>query len=135
MDNPVNEPAPSASAKWSLLTVGVGIILALVAYQAIPPKPSLSLTSFQRSLASGISEERKGAYESALEHFKWAAASPEAVETDARLDSLAARYRQQARQECARYQAAGSPELYFIPNQYFHYAAVLSRQPIPEVCH
>lgn len=130
----VIEPAPSTSTKWSLLTIGIGVILVLVVYQAIPPKPSASLISFQRSLDRGIAEAKKGSYEAALEYFETAAAAPEDDETDARLDSLAIRYRERARRECARYQAAGSENLYFIPNQYYHYAAVLSRQPIPEIC-
>jgi len=128
------DSAPSTSTKWSLLTIGIGIILALVVYQAIPSKPSTSLTSFQRSFDSGIAEAKKGSYEAALEHFRAATSSPEDDETDARLDSLATRYREQARRECSRYKAAGSANLYFIPNQYYHYAAVLSRQPTPEIC-
>ena len=130
----VPESVPATSTKWSLLTIGLGIILVLVVYQAIPPKPSASLASFQRSLDRGIAEERKGAYASALEHFEAAAAAPEDSETDARLDSLAIRYRERAQRECTRYKAAGSANLYFIPNQYYHYAAVLSRQSTPEIC-
>ncbi len=127
-------PVNPTSTKWSLLTIGLGIILILVVYQAIPPKPSASLTSFQISLDRGIAEAKKGSYESALEHFEAAAAAPEDDETDARLDSLAGRYRERARRECDRYRAAGSTNLYFIPNQYFKYAAVLSRRSTPEIC-
>ncbi len=133
-EDSVPEPVSSTSTKWSLLTIGFGIILVLVIYQTMPPKPSANLISFQRSLDRGIAEAKKGSYESALEQFKTAAAAPEDEETDARLDSLAARYRERAQRECARYQAAGSANLYFIPNQYYQYAAVLSRQPTPEIC-
>ncbi len=128
------EPARATNTKWSLLTIVIGIILFLVIYQAIPPKPSGIVTSFHRSLDQGIAEAEKGSYESALEHFKTAVASPEDSETDARLEGLARRYQERARLECARYKVSGSVNLYFIPNQYYHYAAVLSRQPTPEIC-
>ncbi len=131
---PPANPAGSNGTPWLLLIIGLGILSVIGLYQTIPPKPSAGFISFQRSLESGIAEEKKGAYESALEHFKAAAAAPQDIEMDARLDSLATLYRMRARQECAKFKDSGSADLYFIPNQYFNYAAVLSRNPNPEIC-
>ncbi|GHB81105.1 hypothetical protein [Persicitalea jodogahamensis] len=129
-----SEVANSKGTKWFMLVIGLGILSVLGLYQTIPPKPSSGLISFQRSLANGIAQERKGAYDSALEHFKAAASVPEDLQADAQLDSLATIYLMRARNDCAKFKDAGSPDLYFIPNQYFNYAAVLSRQPSPEIC-
>ncbi|WP_373512429.1 hypothetical protein [Persicitalea sp.] len=126
--------ANASSTHWSLLALSVGIVSLLMVYQALPPKTSPVVTSFQHSLDQGIAEEKKGSYDSAIKHFQAAADAPEDNVTDARLDSLSRSYQALARQECARYRSAGSSELYFIPNQYFQYAAILARRDTPEIC-
>ena len=127
-------PPVATSTKWSVLTVGIGLVLAFFIYQRLPSKPSPGLTRFNSTLEKGMAEANKGAYESAVAHFEAAAAAPPAEEIDARLDSLAKNYHALARRECDRYQAAESTNLYFIADQYFHYAAILSRQPSHEKC-
>ncbi|HEV7348382.1 hypothetical protein [Telluribacter sp.] len=118
-----------------LLTV-IGLILALAALRVKGIAPATrhpNLAAFDRSIEMGMAEERKGEYDKAMEHFKTAAAVPFSDETEARLDSLATAYEARATAECQKYHTAQSPNLYFIPNQYYQYAAALS-ESAPKKC-
>lgn len=133
-DESEQNPEPDKSPRWPLLFIGGSIVLFGLLYILSPAKPPSSRVAFDRAIERGIIHEKKGEYEGAIESFQVAASAPPSDELDTRLDSLARSYEALARRECDRYQRTGSAKLYFIPNQYFKYTAILSRWPESEVC-
>lgn len=112
--------------------IGIGIVLAVVAYSLKPPEPvddgksrEVFLAAFTVALENGTIYAKKGDYERAIEYFTTAANTPESDVSKARMDSLSKVYEAMGIAECQRYQATQNPELYFIPDQYFHYAYLL----------
>lgn len=127
-------PKPKENPRWPLLLIGASIILFGLLYMLSPVSSSSSRVAFDRAIERGVIHAKKGEYEVAVEAFKVAASAPQSDELDLRLDSLARGYEALARRECERYQSTESTNLYFIPNQYFQYTAILNRWPEPEVC-
>ncbi|MPR36373.1 hypothetical protein [Salmonirosea aquatica] len=137
------EKAMPSPSNWPIFLSVIGVLLALSVYSLrsqMGPDPVASqsasqLTAFRRAFEQGIVYEKKGAYPEAVESFETAVREAPASETiDARLDSLAQAYATYAQAECTRYHGAGSEQLYFIPNQYYHYAAILSRNHTIHTC-
>ncbi len=134
IDEPVYPSVPARSPRWTMLLVGVGILLLAWFYFKLPKVSPHSRGMYDQAVERGIDHVKKGEFDSAVESFNVAASAPPSDELDSRLDSLAQSYQALARRECERYRSTGSNNLYFIPNQYFQYTAILSRQPKPEVC-
>lgn len=118
------------AVKASLIVIGV--TLAIIAYYLKPPLEGMdsspgnaTLATFNKAMEEGIVHAQKGNYEQAVEYFTAAANTPESDVSNARMDSLSKVYEAMALAECERYKATQNPELYFIPNQYFHYACLL----------
>lgn len=134
-------PKPS-SYFWPLALSAIGVLLAVGVYSLrSQPHTNLESTSASRLMAftdafeRGIAYEQKAAYPEAIRSFETAVREAPASEMiDARLDSLAQAYTAYAQAECARYQSTGSKQLYFIPDQYYHYATILSRSQTLTTC-
>jgi len=112
--------------------IGIGIILAVVAYFLKPPYSeddskarNVSMAVFTKAIENGTIHAQKGEYNQAIEYFTAAVNTPESDVSKARMDSLSKVYKAMAIAECKRYQTTQSPELYFIPDQYYHYAYLL----------
>ncbi len=127
---------------WPIFLSVIGVVLAVGVY-SLRSKPNskpestsaIRLMAFTDAFESGVAYERKSAYQEAVRSFETAVHEAPASEMiDARLDSLARAYISYAQSECTRYQSTGSKQLYFIPNQYYHYAAILSRTHTIETC-
>ena len=137
-----HKPSKSASLYWPIVLSVIGILLAFGVYSLrSQPNSKVESTSNSRLMAftdafeRGIAFERKAAYQEAVSSFETAVGEAPASEIiDARVDSLARAYTAYAQAECARYQYTGSTQLYFIPNQYYHYAAILSRNHTIKKC-
>jgi hypothetical protein len=132
-------PKPS-SYFWPIALSAIGVLLAVGVY-SLRSQPNLESTSASRLMAftdaleRGIAYEQKAAYPDAIQSFETAVREAPASEMiDARLDSLARAYTAYAQAECARYQSTGSKQLYFIPDQYYHYASILSRSQTLTTC-
>ena len=146
---PLSENPPSIQAQptftsfWPVLLSGIGVLLAVGVYALrTQPQPdpeqtrtNSRLIAFNQAFERGMAYEKKAAHPEAVQSFKTALReAPVSEAIDARLDSLARAYTAYAQAECTRYQSAASPHLYFIPNQYYQYAAILSRSHTIATC-
>ena len=135
--NPPNPRVQSIfTSFWPVVLSLIGVLLAVGVYALrTQPQPdpeqtrtNSRLIAFNQALERGMAYEKKAAHPEAVQSFEMALReAPVSEAIDARLDSLARAYTTYAQAECTRYQAAESPHLYFIPNQYYQYAAILSR--------
>ncbi len=134
-------PKPS-SFYWPIVLSAIGGLLAVGVYSLrsqsntkLESTSATRLMAFTDAFERGIAYEQKAAYPEAIQSFETAVREAPASEMiDARLDSLARAYMAYAQAECARYQSAGSKQLYFIPDQYYHYATILSRSQTMTTC-
>ncbi len=131
-----------SSPFWPIVLSAIGILLAVGVYSLrsqpntnLESTPASRLMAFTDAFERGIAYEQKAAYPEAIQSFETAVREAPASEMiDARLDSLARAYTAYAQAECARYQSTGSKQLYFIPDQYYHYATILSRSQTMTTC-
>lgn len=136
-------PAGPSSRYWPVVLSLIGVLLAVGVYALRTlPQPDTEqartnsrLIAFNQAIERGMAYEKKAAYPEAVQSFETALReAPVSEAIDARLDSLAGAYTTYAQAECTRYHTTGSPQLYFIPNQYYHYAAILTRSQTIETC-
>jgi hypothetical protein len=145
--DPISEDLKQDSSKpssmyWPISLSIIGVLLAVGVYSlrskqnsALESTSATRFMAFTDAFERGMAFEKKAAYLEAVDSFEKAVREAPASETiDARLDSLARAYTSYAQDECARYQSTGSTQLYFIPNQYYHYAAILARNPTTKTC-
>lgn len=139
----ITRSKPTFTSFWPMVLSLIGVLLAVGVYalRTLPqPDPEQARTisrliAFNQALERGMAYEKKAAYPEAVQSFETALReAPVSEAIDARLDSLARAYTAYAQAECARYQSTQSPQLYFIPNQYYQYAAILSRSHTLEIC-
>lgn len=139
----IDAPTPRTSRYWPVVLSLIGVLLAVGVYALrTQPQPdpeqaraASRLFAFRQAFERGMVYEKKAAYPEAVQSFETALReAPISEEIDARLDSLARAYTAYAQAECARYRSTGSLQLYFIPNQYYHYAAILTRSYTIETC-
>jgi len=137
------DPARPSALFWPVILSIIGLVLAAGVYSlrsqpganTVDSQSTNRLKVFTDAFERGIVYVDKAAYQEAVQSFETAVREAPASEViDARLDSLARIYTAYAQAECARYQSTGSTQLYFIPNQYYHYAAILSRRPTIDTC-
>lgn len=140
---PITSSQPTFTSFWPVVLSLIGVLLAVGVYalRTQPqPDPEQARTNsrliiFNQALERGMAYEKKAAYPEAVQSFEMALReAPVSEAIDARLDSLVRAYTAYAQAECARYHTAKSPQLYFIPNQYYQYAAILSRSHTIEIC-
>ena len=133
-------PVPTNVLVWRLGLIAIGAILAVSVYFINTAYPSdgssemFNLTTFNRAIELGISHERKGNYDQAMQAFEKAASLPESDLTQERLDSLGYAYEAFAITECDKYKSLDSKNLYFIADQYFHYASILTGKTPSRKC-
>ena len=144
LENPLIPSSASASTSfWPVVLSLIGVLLAVGVYALrTQPQPdpeqarsASRLIAFNEAFERGMAYEKKAAYPEAVQSFETALReAPVSEAIDARLDSLARAYTAYGQAECTRYHTTRSPQLYFIPNQYFQYAAILSRSHTIETC-
>lgn len=129
------------SRYWPMVLSLIGVLLAAGVYALrTQPDPEQArsasrLMAFNQAFERGMMYEKKAAYPEAVQSFENALReAPVSEAIDARLDSLARAYTAYAHAECTRYRTSGSPQLYFIPDQYYQYAAILSRSHTIKTC-
>jgi hypothetical protein len=124
---------------WKLCLIAIGILLAVGVYalkasRSTRGSDTSHLIAFNQALQAGVDQERQGNYEQALLLFDKAASFPLSDQTQNSLDSLAHVYETYAQKECEKYRALGSSNLFFIADQYFHYASVLTGEKNARKC-
>lgn len=133
LKNPQEIKTFLATAGWRGTLIVIGLLLATAAYLLKPDTDktgdSAYLNSFNQALNKGIAYEKRGEYEQAVEAFKSVTQLPASDVAQQRLDSLGYAYESYAFMECQKYKSTDSTNLFFIPDQYFHYASILTATP------
>jgi hypothetical protein len=133
-------PSPANPLAWRLGLVAIGAVLAISVYFIKTAYPSdgasetSNLITFNRAIETGMNHEKKGNYDLAVQAFEKAAQLPVSNITQERLDSLGYAYESFAFMECDKYKSLDSSNLYFIADQYFHYASILTGKTPARKC-
>ncbi len=130
LKNPRELKSILSTAGWRNTLIVIGILLATAVYFLKPSTggsgDTAFLATFNQALEKGIAYEKKGEYERAIEAFKSAVQLPASDVAQQRLDSLGYVYESYAFMECQKYKSTDSSNLFFIADQYFHYAGILT---------
>ncbi|TDB67484.1 hypothetical protein [Arundinibacter roseus] len=135
---PVQKAGTGKIPLRAVILAAIGIMLAFGAFmvkrmidtRSVSPTRKVHAVKFdyevfKKTIDEGVSMEQSGDYVHAVELFEVASKFPTSDITRKTLDSLGDSYFLLATTECNRYKQSQNAELYFIPNQYFHYASIL----------
>lgn len=118
------------SFPWNYLAAGMlGLFLILASYYMLTYKKDID-AKISQYLLGGIEAVENENYEMAIQHFQRVASFKKITP---QIDSLSREYYAYALSQCELYKSSNSPNLFWIADRYFEYAAVLTNQS-PSKC-